>query len=142
MRWGTSPRARRTRRGRRRATMGVADRSAESFDDLFLALDEYAEVLNRKTVPWGFFGPYFEPFSGGLAWPDEMPWPPWRRRYGLMDAMRGLRAYRTSLILGEPRAELEPLWRHGMEKFPRWVGFRESRRRPSKRLLRIHREGD
>ena len=45
-------------------------------------------------------------------------------------------------MLDKPRDELAEYWRFGLEKFPKWVGFRPQRRVATPRLLRIYRAGD
>jgi hypothetical protein len=57
-------------------------------------------------------------------------------------ALRFLWAYRTSLMLNQPRAELAEYWQFGLAHFPRWVGFRPGRRQPTPRLLAIYHRGE
>lgn len=56
-------------------------------------------------------------------------------------ALRTVRAYRTSLMLSRPRVELRNIWNAAADLFPGWIGFQPDRRRPSPRLLEIHRRG-
>lgn len=83
--------------------------------------------------------PFYELMSGALIWRDET-----RRDTPIhvVWALRAIWAYRTSLMLGKPRAELAEFWRFGLAHFPRWVGFRPERREASPKLLAIHRRGE
>ena len=44
-------------------------------------------------------------------------------------------------MLGEPREEFEGFWTECQKLFPDWVGFREDRRTPTPKLMRIYRKG-
>jgi hypothetical protein len=57
-------------------------------------------------------------------------------------ALRGLWAYRTSVMLNQPREELAAYWQFGLAHFSNWVGFHPSRRIATARLLRICRDGE
>ena len=106
-------------------------------------LATHAERLNRRRRPWPFALPFYDVFSGGLAWTDEVNW--LRRDPDLTDLLRTLWAYRTSLMLGKPNeddAALAEVWRMAQQLCPRWRVFRPGRRRATRRLLRIYRDGD
>jgi hypothetical protein len=109
--------------------------------DPYRTLDEYADHLNR--IRWPRFGlPFYDLMSGGLVWTDETRHLFERTPTETIWALRALWAYRTSLMLGNPREELAAYWRFGLSRFPRWVGFRPARRRATARLLEIYRRGD
>lgn len=100
------------------------------------ALAEHAAHLNRMHRPKLFARPGYELLSGALVWPDEF------RRDTPTHVCRGLRpvwAYRTSLMLDAPRADLAEWWEFGLAHFPRWVGFRPERRRATPKLLELYR---
>jgi hypothetical protein len=105
-------------------------------------LSDYSEHLNRINRPRWFGWAFYDMLSGALVWTDECK--RWRQRtpVEVVWALRSLWAYRTSLMLDEPREELVEYWRFGLQHFPDWVGFRPNRRRPTKRLLRIYRRVD
>lgn len=102
-------------------------------------LTNHASEMNRirRAALWPRVS--YEAMSGALIWsdetkddtPTEVIW-----------ALRAIWAYRTSLMLDDPREELKPYWDLGLEQFPRWVGFRPRRRKATPRLLSIHRRGD
>ena len=107
--------------------------------DPFRVLTEHAEHLNGIRRPKLFSKPFYEIMSGALVWRDE------RTAQTPVEAIWALRliwAYRTSLMLNNPRTEWESLWNHAYAHFPAWVGFRPSRRAPTPKLLRIYRKGD
>src|SRR5688572_22563923 len=109
--------------------------------DPYRTLDEYADHLNR--IRWRRFGfPFYDLMSGGLVWTDETRHLLRRTPTEVIWALRALWAYRTSLMLDNPREELAEYWRFGLSRFPRWVGFRPARRRATPRLLEIYRRGD
>lgn len=112
---------------------------AESFEPIRIVLAEHADHLNRIHWPRPFGKPFYELMSGAVVWRDETN----AQTPGeVIGALRFIWGYRTSLMLDEPREELEELWRFGMSAFPRWVGFRPTRRTATPKLLRIYREGD
>ncbi|SFI34427.1 hypothetical protein SAMN05421753_10840 [Planctomicrobium piriforme] len=81
----------------------------------------------------------YEWLSGALVWSDEiMPATPNKA----IVALRPVWAYRTSLILNEPRPSLLPYWERALQLFPNWVGFRPERRLPSPKLLQIYHRGN
>jgi hypothetical protein len=106
--------------------------------DPYRILAQYARHLN--AIRWPRFGrPFYDLMSGALVWPDET------RRGTPTEvkwALRALWAYRTSLMLNEPREELAEFWQYGLAHFPRWVGFRPRRPKPTRTLLDIYRRGD
>ena len=107
--------------------------------DPYRELATYARRLDARRRRGLFAMPFFEIMSGALVWTDERVW---RAPPGLVGVLRILWAYRTSLMLNEPRDELAEYWRFGLVKFPHWVGFRPGRRTATPRLLRIYRVGD
>jgi len=99
--------------------------------------------LDRRRFPWLFAFAFYDEWSGGLAWTDELNWV--RRNAEVSDLLRALWAYRTSLMLGKPHeddAALAEVWRMTQAQCPHWVGFRPGRRAPTPKLLRIYREGN
>ena len=105
-------------------------------------LATHAARLNRRRWPWPFALPFYDVFSGGLAWTDEVNW--LRLDPDVTNLLRTLWAYRTSLMLGKPHeddAMLAELWRMTQQQCPRWRVFRPGRRTATRRLLRIYRAG-
>ena len=108
-------------------------------EQVLRVLKQHAEHLNGITSPVEPEDVFYELMSGALVWRDEtnnstaieMVW-----------ALRPVRAYRTSLMLGEPRTELEEFWNEAQSLFPDWVGFRPQRREPFPHLLDIYRRGE
>src|SRR4051794_4663127 len=84
---------------------------------------------------------FFELLSGAVIWKDEQP-----SKIKDIWALRVIWHYRTGLLLGEPPAKYEPLWRRARELFPEWVGFHPSRSEPSPELMelvrRLKKSGD
>lgn len=77
--------------------------------------------------------PFYEALSGALIWEDETPSIP----FSELGWFRAALAYRTSLILGQPRTELESIW-NALRKFsPNWPGFRPERCTSSRELLEL-----
>jgi hypothetical protein len=109
--------------------------------DPYRTLDEYADHLNGIHWPRSGF-PFYDVMSGGLVWTDETRRFFRRTPTEVIWALRALWAYRTSLMLNEPREELAGFWQYGLARFPRWVGFRPQRRKPTPKLLEIYRRGD
>ena len=102
-------------------------------------LKEHATYLNairwrgwRTTIS-------YELLSGALIWSDEI-------REGmprdLINALKILFAFRTSLMLGKPREEFRPAWDASLQLFSKWIGFRPERRAQTEKLLEIYRRGD
>jgi hypothetical protein len=110
----------------------------DRFDPRQLLL-QHAGHLNSIRRPRWFAVPYYELMSGAIIWPDETNR---RTPTEVIWSLRMLWAYRTSLMLKEPRAELAQFWDLGLSAFPQWVGFRPERRAPNPKLLRIYRKGD
>ena len=118
----------------------MADES-DSFDPYRALVREYADYLNG--IRWRRFGfPFYDIMSGAVVWTDETRHLFRRTPTDVIDVLRFLWAYRTSLMFGEPREELAEFWEYGLTHFPRWVGFRPQRRQPTPKLLRIYRKGD
>jgi hypothetical protein len=107
--------------------------------DPFRVLSEHAAHLNGITAADRTQPPFYELMSGALVWRDETrPNTPTE----VIWALRFLCAYRTSLMLGEPRAELATIWEHSVSLFPKWVGFLPERRASDPELLAIYRRGN
>ena len=77
--------------------------------------------------------------SGALIWSDETND---ETPVEVIWALRLVVAYRTSLMLYEPREEFKPIWDFALTLFPKWVGFQPDRRIPTPHLLQIYRRGD
>jgi hypothetical protein len=108
-----------------------------NFDPLRV-LTEHAGYLNAIAVPDRTEPPFYELMSGALVWPDETrPDTP----VEVIWALRSVFAYRTSVMLGEPRTELAKFWEHAISHFPKWVGFLPERRASDPELLAIYRRG-
>jgi hypothetical protein len=109
--------------------------------DPYRTLNEYSGHVNG--IRWARSGlPFYDLMSGGLVWADETRRNLRRTPTEVIWALRALWAYRTSLMLNEPREELVEFWEYGLAHFPRWVGFRPERREPTSKLLEIYRRGD
>ena len=77
--------------------------------------------------------PFYEAMSGGLMWGDEQSEIP----FSELGWFRAALAYRTSVILGQPRNELESIW-NALRRFaPNWPGFRAERCSPSPELVEL-----
>ena|ERR1700722_13233046 len=116
----------------------MTPRTDDSFD-LYRELAAHAAHLNGINRPRLLGLPYYEIMSGALIWTDETNW---RTPVEVKWALRTLWAFRTSLMLKQPREELREFWEFGLRKFPQWLGFRPDRRRVTARLLSIYRRGD
>jgi hypothetical protein len=106
--------------------------------DPFRVLTAYAAHLNAIDAPSRSQPPFYELMSGAVVWRDET------RRDTPVEVIWALRfvcAYRTSLMLGEPRTELAKFWEHALSQFPKWVGFSPERRASDPELLAIYRRG-
>jgi len=69
--------------------------------------------------------------SGALMWDDEKPDIPLSE----LGWFRAALAYRSSVILGQPRTEFESIWLALQRLAPKWPGFRPERCTPSSELL-------
>jgi hypothetical protein len=102
------------------------------------ALRGHAEQLNAICSPARAPKVHYELLSGALIFSDEttreLPWE-------VIGALRMLFAYRTSVMLGQPKEDLKGMWDLGSLLFPNWVGFRPERREAIPELLNIWREG-
>jgi hypothetical protein len=116
----------------------MADGSRDDTDPYRL-LAEYSGYLNGIREPDLSSKPFYEWMSGALIWRDETRTDTPTR---VVWALRPIWAYRTSLMLGEPRAELAEAWRFGREHFPNWVGFLSERREAREEWLEIYRKGE
>jgi hypothetical protein len=102
-------------------------------------LARHAAHLNSLRRRRLFARPFYEIMSGALVWRDESHRD---TPSELIDVLRCLWTYRTSVMLSEPREELAGVWRMAMQQCPHWVGFRAERGKPTPKMLRIYREGD
>lgn len=68
-----------------------------------------------------------EMISGAIFWSDEgvLELIALSRHHG--GSAKELLAYRTSLLLGEPREELRFAWEEAKARCPEWIGFRPER---------------
>ena len=69
--------------------------------------------------------------SGALMWDDEKPDIP----FSELGWFRAALAYRSSVILGQPRTEFESVWIALQRIAPNWPGFRAERCTPSPELV-------
>jgi hypothetical protein len=96
------------------------------------AFREIAERLNTlKPDPKATY--FLECLSGGLIWTDERP--PFDVNAEELGALRMLWNYRTSVLVGKPRAEFRELWDLAVAVAPRWPAFRPERFTPSPELV-------
>jgi len=110
--------------------------SDDDYSDPITALREYAAHLNCIRKPKLFKKVFYELMSGGLVWTDETrPGTPWE----VTNSLRLIVAYRTSLMIDEPRDEFKGIWKESLQLFPDWIGFREDRREPIPKLMDIYR---
>ena len=72
----------------------------------------------------------YEAMSGGFFWSDERPPAPYSESASDY-AMRFLLGYRASLIRGQPREELRPVWDAVLAACPGWPGFLHERSSPA-----------
>jgi len=78
-------------------------------------------------------GPFYEMMSGALMWEDEKGELP----FSELGWFRAALAYRSSVVLGQPRMEFEPIWSALKRVAPNWPGFRPERCTPSPELVEI-----
>lgn len=81
---------------------------------------------------------FYDCMSGALIWSDETNS---ETPIKLIWALRFIFAYRTSLMLNEPRGEFESMWNLGVSLFPNWIGFRPDRRHATRELMVIYQRG-
>jgi len=74
---------------------------------------------------------FYELMSGAVMWEDEKPNIP----FSELGWFRAALAYRSSILLGEPRTEFEDIWNALKRIAPDWPGFRLERRTPSDELV-------
>jgi hypothetical protein len=92
--------------------------------------EENARLLNK--LPFSESAAYFyEMMSGALMWEDEKT----RLPSSELGWFRAALAYRSSVILGRPRTEFEPIWSALKRVAPNWPGFRPERCQPNPELL-------
>ena len=65
-------------------------------------------------------GRFYELMSGALMWDDEKANLPFSELGWFREAL----AYRSSIILAQPRSEFEPIWTVLKRVAPKWPGFR------------------
>jgi len=107
--------------------------------DPIQSLTEYADHLNTINKAHWFPRVFYEVMSGGLVWSDETNA---ETPTEVIWALRFLVAYRTGLMLNQPKPKFQVYWDHGLSMFPRWIGFRPNRWTPTNKLLNIYRRGD
>lgn len=73
----------------------------------------------------------YEMMSGALMWDDEKPNIP----FSELGWFRAALAYRSSVILGQPRCEFGAIWSALRRIAPDWPGFRSERCTPSPELV-------
>jgi hypothetical protein len=89
---------------------------------------------------------FFEVMSGALVWSDEYPFVADGVYYDIemfpRQLLRGVWAYRSSLIEGEPKERCRAGWELAQSLFPKWPGFLPERRDPSLKdlLVRLREE--
>src|SRR5262245_42444626 len=92
--------------------------------------EKHARVLD--SLPFSETARHFyEIMSGALMWEDEKGKLP----FSELGWFRAALAYRTSVILGEPRTEFEPIWAALKRVAPKWPGFRTERCTPRPELV-------
>lgn len=108
-------------------------------DNFAKLLATHAEHLNSIDTPADSTTVCYDCMAGALLWSDEANE---QTSWDLIGPLRFIIAYRTSLMLNEPREKLKPIWDLGLSLFPKWVGFRLERRKATPELLAIYRRGD
>ena len=78
---------------------------------------------------------FFECLSGGLIWTDERP--PFSVDVEELGALRMLWNYRTSMLVGRPRAEFRELWDLAVKVAPHWPGFLPERQQPQPEFIAL-----
>lgn len=73
---------------------------------------------------------HHEMMSGGFFWSDERPGADYSDASADY-AMRFLLGYRASLVRGQPREELRPVWDAVLAACPGWPGFQPERCSPT-----------
>ena len=94
-----------------------------------------APLFEAITTPDPTKQVQYDGLSGALLWRDELPE---HLRPSRWWNIRPILSYRTGLIIGEPRADQEPLWLAARAAFPNWVGFRPERCRPDPELAQLY----
>ena len=106
--------------------------------DPMQTLSDFSDHLNSINKARWFPHVFYDVMSGGLVWsdetnadtPTEVIW-----------ALRFITAFRTGVMLNNPESKYQVYWDHGLTMFPDWIGFRASRRVPTKKLLNLYRRG-
>ena len=92
--------------------------------------EKYARRLN--DVKFSTTARYtHELMSGALMWADEKPDIP----FSELGWFRAALAYRSSVILGDPLPEYEPIWKELQRLAPKWPGFQPERCAPSPEIV-------
>lgn len=107
--------------------------------DVLYQLEEHADHLDAISKPATSEEVFYDIMSGALIWRDETNQD---TPIAVIWALRTVVAYRTSLILNEPRTELKPYWESAQSLFANWVGFLPERRKPTPELLQVLRRGE
>ncbi len=89
--------------------------------DYFENLDRIASDMNQAQVVSDATVGY-DVLSDALVWSDEYPHNI-TGRLDEFDCVKLLLRYRTTLLFGEPDADLKPYWEYAKERFPNWAGF-------------------
>jgi len=81
--------------------------------------EEHARLLN--DLPFSDKAHrFYEMMSGALMWDDDKANLPFSELGWFSAAL----AYRSSIILAQPRSEFEPIWTALKRVAPKWPGFR------------------
>jgi hypothetical protein len=94
--------------------------------------EQHARFLNDLAFS-ATARPVYEMMSGALMWEDEQADLP----FSELGWFRAALAYRSSVILGQPRTELEPIWGALRRVASKWPGFRAERCAPSPELVEL-----
>ena len=96
--------------------------------DVLFPAEALAIMRKARWRPWA--RRRYDGLSPGFYWSDEFPW---RVSDAWTQQCHAVIAFRASLILGEPRAPMRPVWDQLEQECPRWPGFRLARRSPALR---------
>jgi hypothetical protein len=92
--------------------------------------EEHARILNDLPFS-GKSRRFYEMMSGALMWEDEKADLP----FSQLGWFRAALAYRSSVLLAQPRMEFEPIWTALKHVAPKWPGFRPERCIPNPELV-------
>lgn len=99
-------------------------------------IQRIAKYFRAIRVPAGDAAPFYDMLSDAIVWSDELPggssekW--WQIRLVLN--------HRTCLLLSRPSAHGH-LWEAAQKSFPEWVGFSDSRCRPTEDIRKLYFDG-